>query len=79
MDGHATAAQRAAAAVIGAMRLLGVSQEQLAQRTNIPQATLSRRLSGRGPGLNVDEIDAIAYALKVPYASLTGGHVERAA
>lgn len=79
MDERATAAQRAAAAVIGTMHRIGVTQDELAERTGIPQATLSRRLSGRGPGLNVDELDRISYALGVPYASLTGALTEKAA
>lgn len=60
-----------AASVEAARVAAQVSEVVLAESTNIPRSTLKRRLAGASP-FTVDELDAIAVALKVPFATLLG-------
>lgn len=65
-----TRTAQVAAAVEDARKTAGVSEEVLADRTGIARSTLKRRLAGFSPAFTVEELQAIANALDVPFADL---------
>lgn len=60
-----------AEAVTREMEAAGVSQNGLAEATNIPRSTLIRRLNGAS-SFKVEELNAIASHLGVPMTALLG-------
>jgi transcriptional regulator with XRE-family HTH domain len=65
-----TYTQRVAAAVQAAIDQAGTTAHAVAKGTGIPQATLSRRLTGNSSFL-IRELDQIAQHLHVPVEQLT--------
>ena len=62
-------AERVSALVSQQVKDCGVTVVWLCERTGIPRSTMLRRLSGRS-AFNLNELDRIAEALRVPIESL---------